>query len=90
MASVLLVLHVSMLKKCVIDPDSVLLIEGLVVKDNLSYKEIPIQILDRQVYMLRNKEVVPVKVLWNNHLVKGATWEAKADMKSHYPYIFYN
>lgn len=39
---------------------------------------------------LRNKEVVFVKVLWKNHLVQGATWEAEADMKSRYPHIFEN
>ena len=32
-----LVFHVSMLKKCVGDPESILPIEGLGVKDNLSY-----------------------------------------------------
>ena len=68
-----------MLKKC---------IEGLGVKDNLSYEEVLVQILDRQVKKLRNKEVVSVKVIWKNHLVEGATWEAEADMKSHYPLFF--
>ena len=68
------VFHVSMLKKCIGDPEFVLPIEGLGVKDNLSYEEVPVQIHDRQVKELRNKEVVSVKALWKNHLVKGATW----------------
>ena len=25
-----------------------------------------------------------MKVLWRNHLVKGATWEVEADMRSRY------
>ena len=41
-ASVYLVFHVNMLKKCVGDPDSILPIEGLSVKDNLSYEEFPV------------------------------------------------
>ena len=53
------VFHVSMLKKCIGDPESILPIEGLGVKDNLSYDEVPVQILYRQVKKLRNKEVVP-------------------------------
>ena len=53
-----------MLKKCIGDPESILPIEGLGVKDNLSYKEVPVQILNRQVKKLRNKEVASVKVLW--------------------------
>ena len=39
------VFHVSMLKKCIGDPDSILPIEGLGVKDNISYEETPIDIL---------------------------------------------
>ena len=79
-----------MLKKCIGDLESILPIEGLVVKDNLSYEEVPVQILDRQVKKLRNKEVVSVNVLWKNHLVEGATWEAEVDMKSRYPHLFEN
>ncbi|WMV54862.1 hypothetical protein MTR67_048247 [Solanum verrucosum] len=45
-------------------------------------------ILDRQVKRLRNKEIASIKVLWRNNLVKGATWEAEADMKSRYPHFF--
>ncbi|WMV42180.1 hypothetical protein MTR67_035565 [Solanum verrucosum] len=60
------VFHVSMLKKCIGDPISILLLEGLGVDKNLSYEEVPIEILDRQVKRLRNKEVASVKVLWRN------------------------
>ena len=77
-----------MLKECICDAESILPIEGFGVKNNLSYEEVPVQILDRQVKKLRNKEVVSIKVLWKNHLVEGATWEAKADMKSRYPHLF--
>ena len=84
------IFYVSMLKKCIVDPESILPIEGLGVKDNLSYEEVLFQILVRQVKKLRNKEVASVKVLRKNHLVEGATWEAEADMKSHYPHLFYN
>ena len=61
------------MKKCIGHPESVFLLKGLGVKDNLSYEEVPVQILDRQVKKLKNKEVVSVKVLWKNHLVEGAT-----------------
>ena len=58
------------------------------MKENLSYEEVLVEILDRQVKRLRNKEVASVKVLWRNHLVEGATWKVEADMKSHYPHLF--
>ncbi|WMV38320.1 hypothetical protein MTR67_031705 [Solanum verrucosum] len=61
---------------------------GLGVKLNLSYEEVPVKILDRQVKKLRNKKVASVKFLWINHLVEGATWEAEANMKSCYPHLF--
>ena len=80
LASVHPVLHVSMLKKCIGYPESIIPIGGLGVKDNLFYEEIPLQILDRQVKKFRNKEVSSVKVLWKNHLVEGATREAEVDM----------
>jgi len=82
------VFHISMLKKCIGDPVSILPLEGLGVNENLSYEEVPVKILDHQVKKLRNKEVASVKVLWRNHLVEGATWEAEADMKSRYPHLF--
>ncbi|KAK4737356.1 hypothetical protein R3W88_001053 [Solanum pinnatisectum] len=82
------VFHVSMLKKCIGDPVSILPLEGLGVDENLSYEDVSVEIMDRQVKRLRNKEVASVKVLWRNHLVEGATWEAEADMKSHYPHLF--
>ncbi|KAK4731469.1 hypothetical protein R3W88_024457 [Solanum pinnatisectum] len=82
------VFHVSMLKKCISDLISILPLEGLGVDESLSYEEIPVEILDWQVKKLRNKVVVSVKVLWRNHLVEGATWEAEADMKSRYPHLF--
>ncbi|WMV45382.1 hypothetical protein MTR67_038767 [Solanum verrucosum] len=82
------VFHISMLKKCIGDPVSTLSLEGLGVNENLSYEEVPVEILDRQVKKLRNKEVASIKVLWRNHLVEGATWEAEVDLKSRYPHLF--
>ena len=76
-----------MLKKCLGDPTSILSVEGLGVDENLFYEEVPIQILDLQMKQLRKKEVATVKVLWRNHLVKGATWEARDDMRSRYPHL---
>ena len=72
-ASVQLVFHVSIHKKCISDLESILPIEGLGVKDYLSHEEIQVEILDRQVKKLRKKEVFSVKVLRKNNIVEGAT-----------------
>ena len=49
LAYVHLVYHVSMRKKCLGDPSSILPVEGLGVNEKLSYKEVPVEILDRKV-----------------------------------------
>ena len=58
------------------------------MKDSLSYKEVPVEILDRQIRRLRNKVVSLVKVLLRNQSVEGATWEVEADMQAKYPHHF--
>ncbi|XP_070010340.1 uncharacterized protein [Nicotiana sylvestris] len=82
------VFHVSMLKKVVGDPSTIIPIEAIEVNENLSYEEIPVAILDRQARKLRNKEVASVKVLWQSQQVEEATWEAESEMKENYPYLF--
>ncbi|XP_015165286.1 uncharacterized protein [Solanum tuberosum] len=85
------VFHVSMLRKCVGDLNAIMSLDVVgVVEDNLTYEEVPIQILDRQVKRLRNKDVASVKVLWRNQQVESATWEAEADMQRQYPYLFHS
>ncbi|WMV32523.1 hypothetical protein MTR67_025908 [Solanum verrucosum] len=88
LAAVHLIFHVSMLKKCMGDPSLIIQPEDIGIKDNLSYEEIPVQILDRQVRKLRTKEVASFKVLWRNQFVEEATWESEEDMKKRYPHLF--
>ena len=77
-----------MIRNFIGDPVSIITLDFLGVEVSLSYEEVPIEILDRQVKLLRKHEVPSVKVLHRNHLVEDYTWEAKADMKSLCPYIF--
>ena len=60
----------------------------MAVKDSLTYEEVTVEILDRQVRTLRNKEVVSRKVLWICQSIKGFTWETEAVMKAKYPHLF--
>ena len=79
-----------MLKKCIYNTESILPIEGLGVKDNLSYEEFPVQIFYNKVKILRNKEVDSAKRLWKNHLIEGATRKAEPKMKSNCLHLFDN
>ncbi|XP_069143363.1 uncharacterized protein [Solanum lycopersicum] len=88
LAAVHLVSHISILKKCFGDPTLIVPIENVGIKDSLSYEEVPVQILDRQVWKLRTKEVDLVKVLWRNQFVEEETWDAQKDMKKRHPHLF--
>ncbi|XP_031270941.1 uncharacterized protein LOC116129338 [Pistacia vera] len=82
------VFHVSLLRKYIHDPSHILQTEEVELKDDLIYEECPVQILDRKIKELRNKNVPLVKVLWRNHNVEEATWEVKQNMKEKYPDLF--
>ncbi|XP_070057278.1 uncharacterized protein [Nicotiana tomentosiformis] len=51
------------------------------IGQDLSYDELPVAILDRQVRKLRTKDVASVKVLWRNKNIEEMTWEAEEEMK---------
>jgi len=87
-AGVHLVVHVSMLKKCVGDPSLIVPLETVGVNYSLSFEEALVQILDRHVHKLRTKEVASLKVLGRNYFVEEALWEAKDDMKERYQDFF--
>ncbi|WMV19218.1 hypothetical protein MTR67_012603 [Solanum verrucosum] len=50
------VFHISMLMKCMGNPSLIVPTKNVGIKDNLSYEEISVQILDCQVRKLRTKD----------------------------------
>ena len=82
------VFHVSMLHKYIPYHSHVLRDQPVELKDNLTYKEQPMQIVDHREQILRNKVTPLVKVLWGNHGIKEATWESEAQMRNQYPQLF--
>ena len=80
--------HVSMLRKYIPDPSHVLREQPVQLKENLTYEEIPVQIVDRKEQVLRSKVIPLVKVLWKNHESEAATWEPEAQMHHQYPHLF--
>ncbi|XP_069144089.1 uncharacterized protein [Solanum lycopersicum] len=88
LATVHPVFYISLLKKCVSDLASIVPLESVAVKDNLSYEDVPVYIPICPVRRLSNKEVASIKVLWTSQPIEGATWEAEAALKAIYPHLF--
>ena len=61
------VFHLSMLRKYHPDPSHVIEHEPLEIREDLSYEERPIRIIDRREKVLRSKTILMVKVLWQHH-----------------------
>ncbi|GAB2298214.1 hypothetical protein Dimus_038521 [Dionaea muscipula] len=82
------VFHVFMLRKYVHSPDHIIDFEPLHVREDLTFEEQPVEILDRKDKVLRNKTVPLVKVLWRNQVVEEATWEREDEMREKFPHFF--
>ena len=62
-ASVHQVFHILILRKYIFDPSHVLAPQSVELRSDLSYDEVPVRIVDRQVKRLRNKEIASMKVI---------------------------
>ena len=85
-ASVHPVFHISLLRKYISDSSHVLAPQSVEVRLDLSYDEVLLRIIDRQVKKLWNKEIASVKVIWKYHSVEKATWEVEDEMRHRYPH----
>ncbi|XP_016667632.1 uncharacterized protein [Gossypium hirsutum] len=80
--------HVLMLRRYRSDPSYIVTVEEIEVRPDLNFKKEPVQILDRDVKVLRKKSIPLMKVLWWNHGTKEAMWEPEDSMRQQYPYMF--
>jgi hypothetical protein len=67
------VFHVSQHRQYIVDPEHVLNDEANELTPDLSYVEMPIQILDYAEKELRQKKIPLVRVLLNHHPVEDAS-----------------
>jgi hypothetical protein len=67
------VFHVSQLKKCLCVPKEQLLMEDLDAKEDLSYQEYPVKILETSERVMWNKRTKMCKVQWSHHTEEEAT-----------------
>jgi hypothetical protein len=67
------VFHVSQLNKRLRVPEGQLLVEGLVVQEDLTYIEKPVQILETTDRVTQRKTIRMCKVRWDHHSEEEAT-----------------
>jgi hypothetical protein len=67
------IFHVSQLKKCLMAPVNVVLLEVTPLEADLLYPEHPINILDQKDHVTRRKTIKFLKIQWSNHSKEEAT-----------------
>jgi len=82
------IFHVSMLRKYLLDPSHVIKFHELSLEKDLTYGEKLVAILDRQVKKHRSKNIMLVKMLWQNHAHEETMWEVEEDMHFKHPHLF--
>jgi hypothetical protein len=82
------VFHVSQLKKCLRVPEEQLPMEELEAKEDLSYQEYPVKILETSERVTRDKEIKMCKVQWSHNTEEETTWEREEELKVEFPSFF--
>jgi hypothetical protein len=81
------VLHVSQLKKCLRVLEEQIPMEDLDAKEDPSYQEYPINILETSKRVTQNKRIKICKVQWSHHTKEEATWE-RGEFRAEFPSFF--
>ena len=82
------VFHVSLLRGYHYHPLHVVSYPLDQIREDLTVREEPEAILDRQERVMRRKTIPFVKILWRNHPAREATWETEESMRESYPHFF--
>jgi hypothetical protein len=82
------IFHVSQLKKCLRVSEEQIPTEDLDAKEDLSYQEYPVKILEASERVTGNKKIKMCKVLWSHHIEEEATWEREEKLKAEFPSFF--
>jgi hypothetical protein len=82
--------HVSQLKKCLHVPEEQLPVDDLDAKEDLSYQEYLVRILETSERVTQNKKIKMCKVQWSHHTKEEATWEREEELKVEFPSFFFD
>jgi hypothetical protein len=62
--------------------------KDLDAKEDLSYQEHHVKILETSERVTRNKRVKMCKVQWSHHTEEEATWKREEELKTEFPSFF--
>ena len=82
------VFHVSQLKKCLRVPEEQIPLEELTVKEDLTYEEFLVKILEMAERVTRSRIIKMCKVQSNRYTEDEATWEREEDLRKNIPTAF--
>ena len=63
-------------------------LEPIQISEDLTYEEVPIQIVDMMDKVLCHVVVKLVKIQWSNHSIRETTWELEEEMREKHPHHF--
>jgi hypothetical protein len=79
------IFHVSQLKKCIRVPTEIVDTQSIDIEPDLSYKELPIKVLDTKERSTRRATVKMFKIQWDHHTEEEATWETEDYLQRNFP-----
>ena len=84
------VFHVSQLRRCLRDSESIIeqdILDEVEISPNLTYEQQPIRIVATEIKRLRNKDVPLVKIQWSAN-PKDCSWETRESIERAHPELF--
>ena len=77
--------HMSQLKKCLHVSEGQIPLEELTVKEDLTYEESMVKILEMEERVIRSRVIKICKVQWYWDTEDEATWEREEELRKTYP-----
>ena len=69
-------------------PEEQIPLEELAIKEDLTYEEYPIKILQMAERVTRSRIIKMCKVQWNRYTEGEATWKREEDLRKSYSQLF--
>ncbi|GJU25508.1 putative reverse transcriptase domain-containing protein [Tanacetum coccineum] len=77
-------------KKCMAEEPLAIPLDEIQVDDKLHFIEEPVEIMDREVKLLKQSCIPIVKVRWNSRMGPEFTWDREDQMQKKYPHLLTN